>query len=78
MNKSYYCNMFSPAMNIFSRGELSFSRLIVLILEKRDICKHPIKYTIKNGCISFQVKQPSMVVSPSFFIPFFPFVWQHL
>ena len=41
-------------------------------------CKHPIKYTIKNGCISFQVKQPSMVVSPSFFIPFFPFVWQHL
>lgn len=40
--------------------------------------KHPIKYTIKNGCISFQVKQPSMVVSPSFFIPFFPFVWQHL
>ena len=42
------------------------------------ISKHPIKYTIKNGCISFQVKQPSMVVSPSFFIPFFPFVWQHL
>ena len=41
-------------------------------------CKHPIKYTIKKGCISFQVKQPSMVVSPSFFIPFFPFVWQHL
>ena len=40
--------------------------------------KHPIKYTIKKGCISFQVKQPSMVVSPSFFIPFFPFVWQHL
>ena len=24
MNKSYYYNMFSPAMNIFSRGELSF------------------------------------------------------
>lgn len=43
-----------------------------------DIRKHPIKYTIKKGCISFQVKQPSMVVSPSFFIPFFPFVWQHL
>lgn len=42
------------------------------------IGKHPIKYTIKKGCISFQVKQPSMVVSPSFFIPFFPFVWQHL
>ena len=61
MNKSYYYNMFSPAMNIFSRlinkkridtlylkkfssvmgiynrGELSFSRLIVLILEKWDI-----------------------------------------
>jgi len=37
MNKSYYYNMFSPAMNIFSRGELSFSRLIVLILEKQDI-----------------------------------------
>ena len=44
----------------------------------KDYCKHPIKYTIKKGCISFQVKQPSMVVSPSFFIPFFPFVWQHL
>ncbi len=27
MNKSYYYNMFSPAMNIFSRGGLSFSRL---------------------------------------------------
>ena len=27
MNKSYYYNMFSPTMNIFSRGELSFSRL---------------------------------------------------
>ena len=27
MNKFYYYNMFSPAMNIFSRGELSFSRL---------------------------------------------------
>ena len=37
MNKSYYYNMFSPTMNIFSRGELSFSRLIVLILEKWDI-----------------------------------------
>lgn len=27
MNKSYYYYMFSPAMNIFSRGGLSFSRL---------------------------------------------------
>ena len=45
---------------------------------ERNNRKHPIKYTIKKGCISFQVKQPSMVVSPSFFIPFFPFVWQHL
>ena len=48
------------------------------ILPPSDSSKHPIKYTIKKGCISFQVKQPSMVVSPSFFIPFFPFVWQHL
>ena len=52
---------------------------IVLQLSHKDVYrKHPIKYTIKKGCISFQVKQPSMVVSPSFFIPFFPFVWQHL
>ncbi len=42
------------------------------------IRKHPIKYTIKNGCISFQGKHPSIVVSPSFFILFLPFVWQHL
>ena len=47
-------------------------------ITSQPIGKHPIKYTIKKGCISFQVKQPSMVVSPSFFIPFFPFVWQHL
>ena len=45
---------------------------------KVKIRKHPIKYTIKNGCISFLGKQPSIVVSPSFFILFLPFVWQHL
>ena len=54
-----------------------FALLDLLTILKHQ-CKHPIKYTIKKGCISFQVKQPSMVVSPSFFIPFFPFVWQHL
>lgn len=55
--------------------EKEYGRLFSRLFEMR---KHPIKYTIKKGCISFQVKQPSMVVSPSFFIPFFPFVWQHL
>lgn len=49
-----------------------------VLVKGSEESKHPIKYTIKKGCISFQVKQPSMVVSPSFFIPFFPFVWQHL
>ena len=52
--------------------------LLTILKHQYPEGKHPIKYTIKKGCISFQVKQPSMVVSPSFFIPFFPFVWQHL
>ena len=62
-------------VNISIMRAFVLMRQMVIGYEER---KHPIKYTIKKGCISFQVKQPSMVVSPSFFIPFFPFVWQHL
>lgn len=57
---------------------ISFSEQHPQFIKWNYLSKHPIKYTIKNGCISFPGKQPSIVVSPSFFILFLPFVWQHL